>query len=337
MLHDIWILVQQRDGTIEEATLGLIAEAGRVLEACGEEGRVTAVAIGMQSETALRDLGSHGADRVILVKGRELGRYHGELFAHALRALFEKFKPSCFMAAQSVETADLCARLGAMLETAVVTQAMDFSLSADGKARAMRPRANGYLFEEVRFDCATPPIICFLPSVLIPREPDRKKDPKLLSIDADLSLEDLKTKIADVIEAEPGRQDIEEAEIVVAGGRGVGKGEAFDVIHSLAELLGGAVAGTRPVIDWQTLPFERQIGQTGKTVAPRLIFNIGISGANEYTAGIEKSQLSIAINKDQRARIFRFADLGVVGDAGEILPLLIARLRAARGSGEGGK
>ena len=106
----------------------------------------------------------------------------------------------------------------------------------------------------------------------------------------------------------------------------MGKGAAFDIIHDLAKTIGGSVGGTRPIIDWGDLPYERQIGQTGKYVAPRLIINCGISGANEYTAGMEKSQRVIAIDRNPRARIFRFADLGVVGDAHEILPLLISRI-----------
>jgi electron transfer flavoprotein alpha subunit len=126
--------------------------------------------------------------------------------------------------------------------------------------------------------------------------------------------------------------DLEEADVVVSGGRGVGKGEGFDALRTLAQLLGGAIGGTRPVIDWQILPYECQIGQTGKTVSPRLLFTCGISGANEFTAGMEKSRRVIAVNKDPNARIFRFADLGLIGDVHEILPVLIARLKEAKKS-----
>jgi electron transfer flavoprotein alpha subunit len=129
------------------------------------------------------------------------------------------------------------------------------------------------------------------------------------------------------IEADPEKLDLEKADIIVSGGRGVGKDEAFAIIYELAKTIGGSVGGTRPIIDWQILPFERQIGQTGKSVSPRLIINCGISGANEYTAGMEKSQKVIAINTDARARIFRFADLGVMGDVHAVVPLLIARLK----------
>ena len=110
----------------------------------------------------------------------------------------------------------------------------------------------------------------------------------------------------------------------------MGKGPDFEIIHELARIVGGSVGGTRPVIDWQTLPYERQIGQTGKTVAPRLIINCGISGANEYTAGMETSRTVVAINTDPRARIFRFSDLGIIGDVHTLLPLLIERIKEMR-------
>jgi electron transfer flavoprotein alpha subunit len=148
---------------------------------------------------------------------------------------------------------------------------------------------------------------------------------KVIEVDPK-QVDDLKTRTVQVIEAAPEELDLTEADIIVAGGRGVGKGEAFDIIHALARAIGGSVGGTRPIIDWGDLPYERQIGQTGKYVSPRLIINCGISGANEYTAGMEKSQQVIAIDRNPRARMFRFADLGVIGDLHEILPELISRI-----------
>ena len=127
-------------------------------------------------------------------------------------------------------------------------------------------------------------------------------------------LEDVKTTGVSRFVSYGNRIDVDEADIIVAGGRGVGKGESFKIIHELADAVGGTVGGTRPVIDWNLLPFERQIGQTGKTVSPRLMFACGISGANEFTAGMENAKRVIAINKDPNSRIFKFADLGIVGD-----------------------
>jgi electron transfer flavoprotein alpha subunit len=168
--------------------------------------------------------------------------------------------------------------------------------------------------------------VTFLPSVLSSEGVEPKKA-EILVVLPQAGFEVSKTEVKALVEPDPETLDLEEADIIVSAGRGVGKGEAFRIIHDLAKAIGGSVSGTRPVIDWQTLPYDRQIGQTGKTVTPRLLVACGISGANEYTVGMEKSQLVIAINTDSKARIFRFADLGVVGNVHEVLPLLIKRLR----------
>jgi len=329
-MNDIWALVQHREGVIEETSFGLTGEAGRIISELGGEGTVTAVCLGFGLEGELSTLGAYGVDRVLYVESEPLVRYQGELFAKELFRLAEKYKPDCILAAQTAETSDLCSRLAALLETAFVSCAMDLNVDHSGKFHAIRPVSNGYLFEDIRLEQMGTPIISFLPAVLTAPEPDRAGETEILTETLEVKPDDLDIKVVKVIEADPGDLDIEEADIVVSGGRGVGKDMAFDIIHDLARAIGGSVGASRPVIDWQTLPYERQIGQTGKTVFPRLIINCGISGANEYTAGMEKSQLVIAINTDPRARIFRFADLGVIGDVHQVLPILIERLKAMK-------
>ncbi len=326
MSHDIWIWVQQKGGAIEEAALGLIGEARRLLSDQGGRGTITAVALGFNLKTELSSFGSYGVDRVLYIEDKALTRYHGELYAKALSKMVKKYEPSYILMAHGSETADLSPRLAALLETGLVTHAMDFRIDESGKAMAIRPVANGYLFEEIHFDCRNPLIISFLPSVLSALEFDMKAEVEIVTEPMDESSDDLKTKVVEVMEAPPGALNLEEADIIVSGGRGAGKGDSFEIIHELAKAIKGSVGGTRPVIDWQALPFDRQIGQTGKTVTPHLILTCGISGANEFTAGMEKSRFVIAINTDPRARIFRFADLAVIGDLHEILPILIERI-----------
>lgn len=333
MSQDIWILVQHREGIIEDVTFGLIGEARRLLSEFGREGTITAVALGSGLEPELSIIGVYGADKVIYIESVFLDRYNGELFARVLSNLAKKHNPSYILMAHTAETADLSPRLAALLETGLITKAMDFKIDQSGKALAIRPVANGYLFEEIHFDYLSPYIVSFLPSVLTAPEPDMMEKAEILIEPMDESPYDLRTRVIEVIEADPKELDLEEADIIVSGGLGVGKGEVFNIIHELARALGGSVGGTRPIIDWQTLPFERQIGQTGKAVTPHLIFACGISGANEFTAGMEKSKLVIVINTDPRGRIFRFADLGVIGDVHEILPILIAQLKELRDSG----
>jgi electron transfer flavoprotein alpha subunit len=329
---DVWIFTEHGEDTIEGVTFGLIGEARRIISECDGQGTVTAVTLGSGLHRVLESLSACGADRVLSVESSLLSRYHGELFAQVMFEMVKKYAPSCLLMAQGPNTQDLSARLAVLLETAVVTHAMDFEMDENGNAVATRPVANGYLFERLAINCEDPPIICFVPAVLMDFEPGAVGEITFLSERMDEQEVDLKTKVVDVIQADPERLDLEEADIVVAGGRGMGKGESFNITHELAGVLGGSVGGTRPIIDWEMLPFERQIGQTGKTVVPRLIFTCGVSGANEFTAGMERSQLVIAINADPRARIFRFADLGVIGDVHEVLPLLIARLKALKDS-----
>ena len=332
MSDDIWVLTQHREGTIEEVSFGLVGEARLIISQLGGEGTVTAVCLGFGLDAELGTLGAYGADRVLYIEGDSLSHYQGELFAKVLFGLVKRHEPTCILMAQTAETSDLCSRLAALLETGLVTCAMDLNVDQSGKFHAIRPVANGYLFESISLECEGAPVISFLPSVLTAPEPDMARKAEILTEAPEEQPGDIETEVIRVIKADPEDLDIDEADIIVSGGRGVGKDEAFGIIHELAWAIGGSVAGTRPVIDWQTLPYERQIGQTGKTVTPRLIINCGISGANEYTAGMEKSHLVIAINTEPRARIFRFADLGVIGDVHQVIPLLISRLKEMKES-----
>jgi electron transfer flavoprotein alpha subunit len=323
---DIWIYVNHREDEIEETTFGLTAEAKRILDELGQAGRITGVALGPVSEPVLEMLGHYGVERVLHVNSDGMDRYQGEIFAQALIHVIQQEAPACLLMAQTAETEDLAQRVAASCDTALVTRAMDFNLTAEGKALAIRPVANGYLFEDLELDACPAPIVLFLPAVLLDTAPTRETAAAVSAVPFEVAADDLKTRTVEVIEAAPEDLDLEEADIIVAAGRGMGKGESFDNVQALAKAIGGSVGATRPIIDWGLVEYERQIGQTGKYVAPRLIINLGISGANEYTAGMEKAQQVIAIDRNPRVRMFRFADLGVVGDVHEILPLLISRI-----------
>ncbi len=324
---DIWVYAQYRDGEPEADVPGLVSEARRFVADYAGDGKVTAVAIGYRMGDAIQEPGIYGADRIVYIESESLTRYHGELYSWVFMNALRKYNPSCIMMAENTITADLAPRLSALMESPLVTRAMDIKINGKGKYEAVRPVANGYLFEKLIFDIQPCPVICFLPSVLSETAPLQKQKAEIIRISADITTDMQKTKITGIIESSPEDLNIEEADIIISAGRGAGRGDSFNIIHELAGLIGGSVGGTRPVIDWDILPFERQIGQTGKTVAPRLMFACGISGANEFTAGMERSQLVVAINKDPNARIFRFADLSVTGDLQEIIPLLIKKIK----------
>lgn len=265
---DIWVFVHHRDDEIEEATYGLVTEAKRLLEGPGTAGQISAVCLGPASEPALEALGNYGVNRVLHATRDDMDRYQGERFARVFCDLIKQEDPACLLMAQSPETEDLAQRVAAVMGAALITRAMDFSMSVDGTARAIRPVANGYLFEDLVIDTAPPPIVLILPAVLMDTAPDSDSVASVTQVPLEDKAVDWKTRTVEVIEASPEDLDLEEADIIVVGGRGIGKGDSFDIIHSLARAIGGSVGGTRPIIDWGLLAYERQIGQTGKYVSP---------------------------------------------------------------------
>ena len=332
---DIWILVDHTGDTVNETAFGLIAEAGHIIRDAGGEGSVTAVIMGLMEYDAVESIKNSSVDRIIHIKHASLERFNGELFAGVFYEATKGHNISCILLSQNESSSDFPARLAAMMDTALVTRAMDFGFDEKGMGVAIRPVSNGYLFDEMTVDAVNPPVVVFLPSVLSTVSNNKKnKETPVEEVVPDIDETLLNTRVVNVIKADSRDLSIEDADIVVAGGRGAGKGDAFDIVHELAREIGASVGGTRPVIDNQLLPFERQIGQTGKTVSPGLIINCGISGANEYSAGMEKSKNVISINKDPRARIFRFSDLGVVGEVNEIIPLLIERIKKLKNKEE---
>ena len=326
---DIWVYLQTQQNKLHAPCLGLVLEAERLLTHMGGEGSVSAIVQGKDLSPALKELRVSGLDRVIYQESDLLERYHGELFAEGLSQLVSQNRPALLLMVQSAITQDLAPRLAALQVVPLVTRAVDFLVGEDGRQEAVRPLGNGYLFQRISVQGVSPTVVCFLPSVLCDPQPGGQP-PEIIK--AELHKPKLQTQVLELIKADPETLELEDAGIIVSTGRGLGRDHGLDVIQGLAKALGGSVGATRPVVDWGLVSYERQIGQTGKSVAPRLIVNCGISGANEYTAGMEKSQTVIAINTDKKARIFRFADLGVIGDVHQVLPALIDGINHHKGS-----
>jgi electron transfer flavoprotein alpha subunit len=326
---EIWIWVQHRDGEMEPQVPGLINEAKKIISTLDSNGRLTAILIGSDLEGIISKISNPGVDKIVYVDDSRLQHYHGEMAARLLFDMAKIHPPCAVLMAQNDQTEDLAPRLAALLQSALITQVMDVKMTSPKDATADRTISNGYLFETVSVDMEKPPIICFEPVVLTDPEPDFKSSAgtRIDAFSPPWPDYELKTRPLEVIESDAQDLSLEEADIIIAGGRGAGSKDDFKKLHDLAAALGGPVAGTRPVIDSDILPYERQIGQTGKTVSPKLLINIGISGANEYTAGIEKSKTIVAVNTDERARIFNYADIGLVGDAKQILDALMDRIQ----------
>jgi electron transfer flavoprotein alpha subunit len=219
---------------------------------------------------------------------------------------------------------DLAPRIAARLRVGLVTQCVDILTDRDQLA-VVKPVSDQYLYQKILFRNSGLKMLTFSLTAMNREDPNINKRAEVIKILSRMDQEQCRIRFIEFIKGDPKTIGLEEADRIVCGGRGIGK-RAFELIYQLADSLNGSVGGTRPVIDWGILPYERQIGQTGVEVFPTLLIACGISGANEFTVGIEGSKLIIAINMDRKARIFKFADLGIIGDLHKIIPLIIEQV-----------
>lgn len=287
-------------------------------------------------------LGEYGADRVIVVDDPELKEYRTEPYTHALASVIEKYKPDVFLIGATAIGRDLGPRVCARIHTGLTADCTqldigDFPLvPTPGKEQKhnqllmTRPAFGGNTIATIACPEFRPQMATVRPGVMqkLPREAGRKAE--IEEFNPGFVPNEKYVEIMEVVKAVSNVADIMDAKILVSGGRGVGSPENFKILDELAEAIGGTVSCSRAVVDAGWKPKDLQVGQTGKTVRPHVYFAIGISGAIQHVAGMEESDIIIAINKDESAPIFDVADYGVVGDLNKIVPVLTQKIKEAK-------
>ncbi len=332
MSQEILIMAEQKEGTIEEPSFSLLSEGKRLNEKLENSHLLSAIVMGHGLKDLGSELGSYGADRVYYFENHLLEKYQPDLYTGLIANLVREKDPDFFLLGATSLGGDLAPRIAARLRVGLVTHCVDI-IADRNQLVVVKPVSDQYLYQKLVFRNQGLKMLTFSPNAMTKEDPDINKRAKVIRILPKIDQERGSVRFIELIKADPKTIGLEEADVIVCGGRGVGKG-AFEMIHQLADALNGSVGGTRPIIDWGILPFERQIGQTGIEVSPTLLMTFGISGANEFTAGIEGSKLVIAINTDRKARIFKFADLGIIGDLHKIIPLLIERVKERKLEGD---
>jgi electron transfer flavoprotein alpha subunit len=318
-------MVEQKGGVIEGPSFSLLSEGKRLKERLESPHLLSALLVGHGMEDLESALGPYGADRVYYWNHPLLEQYEPELYTGLVVNLVKERNPDLFLLGATSLGSDLAPRIAAQLKAGLVTQCVDVSVDHDQLA-VVKPVSDQYLYQKVIFLSQGTKMVTFSPNAMTKEGPDINKRANVIKMLPEIDPERNRVRFIEWIKADPKTIHLEEADRIICGGRGVGKG-AFELIYQLADALNGSVGGTRPVIDWGILPYERQIGQTGVEVFPNLLMTFGISGANEFTIGIESSKLVIAINTDRKARIFKFADLGITGDLHKIIPLVIEQIK----------
>ncbi len=336
----VYVFAQQVDNEVSSIALGLIGKGKDLAKDLNTT--VTAVLVGSNVMGLTEILGEYGADRVIVVDDPELKEYRTEPYTHALASVIEKYKPDVFLIGATAIGRDLGPRVCARIHTGLTADCTqldigDFPLvPTPGKEQKhnqllmTRPAFGGNTIATIACPEFRPQMATVRPGVMqkLPREAGRKAE--IEEFNPGFVPNEKYVEIMEVVKAVSNVADIMDAKILVSGGRGVGSPENFKILDELAEAIGGTVSCSRAVVDAGWKPKDLQVGQTGKTVRPHVYFAIGISGAIQHVAGMEESDIIIAINKDESAPIFDVADYGVVGDLNKIVPVLTQKIKEAK-------
>ncbi|NLF35517.1 MAG: electron transfer flavoprotein subunit alpha/FixB family protein [Clostridiales bacterium] len=325
---NLWVLIEaDENGKAKNVGLELLSP-GRDL-ATKQGGELVSVVIGSNVDEAVKSAIAYGTDKVIVVDGPEYAHYTTDAYTAALYYLVEKYGPTTILIGATNTGRDLGPRLSCRLKTGLTADCTALDIDADsGNVAWTRPAFGGNLMATILCPDHRPQIGTVRPGVFKKSEPDAARTAEVIKEEFSVPAEAIRTQVLEVIKEEGGELvDLEGAEIIISGGRGVGSAEGFAPIQELADVLGATVGASRAAVDAGWISHSHQVGQTGKTVGPKLYIACGISGAIQHVAGMNSSDVIVAINKDPEATIFEIADYGVVGNLFEVLPVLTEEIK----------
>ena len=317
----IMVFIEQREGEVQKVSLELLGKGRELADTLGVE--VTAALLGNQVGGLTGNLIAHGADRVVVVDDELLKLYVTEPYVKALHSIIEVEKPEIVLFGATTIGRDLAPRVSARVHTGLTADCTSLDIDEETRDLMMtRPAFGGNIMATIACPDHRPQMSTVRPGVMQMMKTDLNRKGIVINHDANLVAEDMNVEVLEYVKETKAKINIEDAKILISAGRGVGSKENTSALYDLSDVIGGQVSGSRAVIDAGWLDKDRQVGQTGKTVRPDLYIACGISGAIQHVAGMEESELVIAINKNATAPIFEVADLGIVGDVQRILPLV---------------
>ena len=326
--NGVWVFAEQRGGELQKVSLEILGEGRKVADKLGV--KLTALLLGDNIKSLAEELGTHGADEVLVAESELLKNYTTDGYTKVICELANKRKPGILFIGATFIGRDLGPRVAARLSTGLTADCTSLDVEVEkGDLLATRPAFGGNLMATIACPDHRPQMATIRPGVFTKLP---KSETKFVTeiVEVNLVESDIRTKIIEIVKENKDVVDISEANIIVSGGRGVGAPENFKLLEELAEVLGGTVAGSRAAIDNGWIDKSYQVGQTGKTVRPTIYIACGISGAIQHVAGMQDADMIIAINKDAGAPIMKLADYAVVGDIAKVLPEMISEARAMK-------
>lgn len=327
---DLWVFIETKeDGSAKKVGLELLSPGKDMAGKQG--GSLTAIIIGNHVTPAIEAVSAHGADKIIVVEGEEYQDYSTDAYTAAIEQLVKKYGPTSMLIGATNNGRDLGPRIACRLKTGLTADCTSLDIDEQtGNVAWTRPAFGGNLMATIMCPDHRPQLGTVRPGVF--KMPDEAiSHAEIIRENIHIQKSDIRTQILELIKEMDGETiDLEGAQIIVSGGRGVKGPEGFAPIKALAEVLGATVGASRAAVDAGWISHPHQVGQTGKTVGPKLYIACGISGAIQHLAGMSSSDVVIAINKDPDAPIFGVADYGIVGDLFEVLPVLTEEIRKAK-------
>lgn len=326
----VWVYAEVDDNRLTSVSTELISAARYVAQKTGEQ--VSAVLLGYGVERFAEELAKRGADRVYLIEHQALQTFVSDAYAEALAQLIVAKKPSVFLFGANRNARDLASRVAGKVNTGLAADCIQLEVNERGQLEQIRPDFGGKELSVVLTPRNRPQMTTIRPGSYRAPEPDDSRTLVLERFEPNLTAQNTRIKvIKSVRQRLDPKEDLERARVIISGGMGLRNKENFALLRELADLFdGGAVAGTRSVVEKGWLPSHLQVGQSGKTVSPKLYFAVGLSGAIQHLVGMQNSEVIVAINIDRDAPIFQICTYGVVGDLFEVVPLLTEEVRKLR-------
>ncbi|MDP1808019.1 MAG: electron transfer flavoprotein subunit alpha/FixB family protein [Actinomycetota bacterium] len=324
--RDVWIFIEQESGLINPVGFELLGEGRRLADDLGD--KLVAVILGRDVDELAGDVFARGADKVIIVDDPVLKDYRTYPYRAGLVKLVEKYHPRILLMGATTLGRDLASAVATEVRTGLTADCTELGIDPETKLLTQtRPAFGGNVMATILCRLSRPQMSTVRPRVfkLPPADCDRAGE--LINETLAISEDEVPTKVLEFrAHTDHSDVEIETADVIVAGGRGLGGAEGFGLLRELADALGGEVAASRPPVEMGWVAVDRQIGQTGKTVRPKLYVAVGISGAVQHAVGMQGSDVIVAINKDPEAPIFKLATYGIVGNLFEVVPALIEAL-----------
>lgn len=325
----VWIFAEQRSKKLAPVSLELLGIGKKLANKLKVE--LTAVLLGEEVGELTPQLIASGADKVYLVDSDILANYCEDTYTKAIVDLILEYKPEIFLLGATNIGRALAPRIAARLKTGLTADCTELEIDEENRFLQTRPAFGGNLMATIITPDQRPQMATLRPKVISKPTPEINRTGEIIKVKPNITREDIRTKILNLVKEIAEEVNLEEADIIVAGGRGLQNAENFKLISELAKVLGGAVAASRAAIDAGWISHHHQVGQTGKTICPKLYIACGISGAIQHLVGMQTSECIVAINKDKDAPIFNVATYGIVGDLFEVLPALTDEFKKEEG------